>query len=208
MSVALNEYTDWMTEEATGLQIRLHPAPVLREVAAPVGEDEFGPAVEAFGQKMIETMQKYRGVGLAANQVGLLKRIIIVSFGGNTIHDPLFGSMPRPEPGEPTILCNPVITVADGTPEDAAEEGCLSLPGVYQQVFRPREVHIAYRTPFGEPKDAVLCWLEARIAQHEVDHLDGINFFDKERMPRSLRRQVEREWVKQRPIAIRKGLGI
>jgi peptide deformylase len=133
---------------------------------------------------MLALTARLCGLGLAAPQVGLLKRFFVMKFPNDT-HDPM----------EPEIICNPVITDI-GEETDFREEGCLSLPNVFQQVCRPTEVSITYRTPLGEPREMGLLGLEARIILHKVDHLDGVNFFDARRMPRNLRKQVEAQWKK------------
>jgi peptide deformylase len=180
MSAALLEYPNLMLEEATELTIRTYPNPCLSEVASPISEDEFGSQIESMGNRMIALAAK-DGLGLAATQVGLLKRMFVMQF-PNTTHDPM----------APLIICNPVIELSETGA--ARREGCLSLPGVQEQVWRADEVFMRYQTPYGEAKSMVLVDMEARIVQHEVDHLDGLMFTS--RMSRQMRRAVLAKYEK------------
>jgi peptide deformylase len=166
--------------------VTLHywPDPCLTTACAPIADEDFGDDLADVGNQMLALTNRLDGLGLAAPQVGILKRFFVMKFPNDT-HDPM----------DPEILCNPVITDI-GEETDFQEEGCLSLPYVFQQVCRPTEVSITYWTPFGEPREMGLLGLEARIALHEIDHLNGINFFHPSRMPRNLRKQVEAQWKK------------
>jgi peptide deformylase len=104
------------------------------------------------------------GVGLAAPQIGDLRRVIAA-------RDP---AAPRTRS---LILVNPVITAAEG-PEVWFEEGCLSFPGLYVQVRRPRRVTVDYQDLDGTPRRFEDDTLMARIVQHEIDHLDGVLYID------------------------------
>lgn len=111
---------------------------------------------------MIETMYAHSGVGLAAPQVGILKRIIVID-----------------EQGTPRVFINPnLINVS--TESILMEEGCLSIPNHYVKIKRPEQIHIRYRTLEGKPMYETLTGLSARILQHELDHLDGLLFIDYE----------------------------
>lgn len=181
----LMEHSELMYEESTGdYEVRRYPNPVLTEVCDPIDPSEFGPEIERLGRQMIEMAKVHKGYGISAPQIGLLKRLFVMEF-PNTTHD----AMP------PAIICNPVLeSYEEGTFE---REGCLSLPGVFEQVWRASETHMTYQTPYGETREMVLLDLEARIVQHEVDHLDGIMFF--QRMSRNLRKGVLRAWEKTQP---------
>ena len=172
--------------------VALHywPDPCLTSLCAPIADEDFGEDLADIGNQMLALTDRLDGLGLAAPQVGVLKRFFVMKFSNDT-HDPM----------EPEIICNPVITDI-GEETDFREEGCLSLPYIYQQVCRPTEVWIDYQTPFGEHKEMGLLDLEARIVLHEIDHLDGINFFDARRMPRNLRKQVEAQWKKDGLLSI------
>ena len=177
----MSETVEQPTPEVT---MRYWPDKCLTTVCAPLADDEFGESLVTTGNAMLHLVHLLDGVGLAAPQVGILKRFFVMHF-PNESHDPQ----------TPEIICNPVVTDI-GEETDFHDEGCLSLPGVTQQVLRPTEVWIDYRTPFGERREMGLLGLEARIVLHEIDHLDGINFFDARRMPRNLRKQVEAQWKK------------
>lgn len=109
---------------------------------------------------MVETMYKYDGVGLAAPQVGILKRIIVI--------DPGTG---------PLALVNPVIKKTAGM--QTSEEGCLSYPNVFGNVDRPETVTVEYYDLDGKKQRIKAEGLEAVILSHEIDHLDGVVFLDK-----------------------------
>lgn len=113
-------------------------------------------------QDMLETLHQYNGVGLAAVQVGVLKRIVIIDTG---------------ESGEQFILINPEIVKQKG--EQEVEEGCLSFPNKFAKVIRPAEVTIKALNEKGEKIKLVGKGLIAQIICHEVDHLNGELFIDK-----------------------------
>jgi peptide deformylase len=172
-----------MNELLSGsLNLRYWPNPALSEIAEPVAESEFGPELHVTGQMMIQLMSKLKGLGLSGNQVGLLKRIFVMHFPNE--HQDLT---------DPEIICNPEL-VFPSDKGQFSQEGCLSFPGVYQSVWRHTEVEMSYRTPFGEHKKMILLDLEARIAQHEVNHLDGKMFFDAANMTARYRKQTMKEW--------------
>ena len=144
-----------------------YPDPRLREVAKPVTEvtDELRVLI----QDMAETMYAAPGVGLAANQVGVLKRLFTYEFPG------------LDEDEEPTsefgAVVNPVILDAS---DDAVEddEGCLSFPGLFYPVERPQQVEIAWQDLDGDEHTRQLTEFEARVWLHEMDHLNGVLFID------------------------------
>ena len=151
--------------------IRLYGDPVLREKAKPVLE--VYNAIRELAQEMLVTMYREEGVGLAAPQVGVLKRLIVVD--------------PEPKEGEqrPLALINPAILDQQG--QTVAEEGCLSFPEVYCDIARAERVRAQYVDLDG--KEQVIeaeGWL-ARVIQHELDHLDGVLLVDRmSRMQRQL----------------------
>ncbi len=110
---------------------------------------------------MLETMHKYNGVGLAAPQVGILKRVVVIDlYDGN----------------EPLKLVNPIITKTKGKQE--VEEGCLSFPNQYAKVIRPEEIVAEALNEKGEKIKIKAKGLLAQAICHEVDHLDGVLFVD------------------------------
>ena len=135
--------------------------PVLKSVASPVAS--FGPELRAEVERMISIMRDGMGVGLAATQLGVLRRLLVFQAGPD---------------GEPTALVNPVI---EWSSEEAsiAEEGCLSLPRVSMDVERPLHVRVSGRDGEGEAIEIEASGLEARVLQHEIDHLDGVLILDR-----------------------------
>ena len=135
--------------------------PVLKSAASPVAEFDDRLAKEA--QRMIGLMHDAIGVGLAATQLGVLRRMLVFQVGIDA---------------EPTVLVNPEI---EWRSEDAAtaEEGCLSIPGVVVDVERPLFVRARAVDVHGEPLTLEASGLEARVIQHEVDHLDGVLMLDR-----------------------------
>lgn len=162
------------------LEVRLLGDPVLRAPAAAV--DELDDGLRALISDMFDTMYAQEGVGLAAPQVGLGHRIIVVD--------------PR-EPGvEPFALINPVI-VELSDEKEKGEEGCLSLPGLKDIVERPARCVVDGLDREGKPVHIAAEGLLARILQHEVDHLDGVLFID--RVSPLKRKMLLKRWQKVKP---------
>ncbi|MEB3186745.1 MAG: peptide deformylase [bacterium] len=134
--------------------------PVLREVAAPVRK--VSAEIKALVAQMMETMTLENGIGLAAPQVGVSKRVITVDLGHEGIR--------------PFALVNPEIIKTSG--EFTDEEGCLSIPGVFLQVKRFRKIRVKYRDLADRQQILDASDLLARVIQHEIDHLDGKLFVD------------------------------
>jgi peptide deformylase len=141
------------------LKIHFYPDKVLTRKAEPV--TVFGPELEVLAQDMLETMDESEGVGLAAPQVGVSKRLLVLC---------------EPE-GEPMCLVNPVIEDSQG--REYGEEGCLSLPKMYARVPRATHIKVHAQDVFGVPFTFEANDFLARIIQHECDHLDGIVFPDR-----------------------------
>jgi peptide deformylase len=143
-------------------QIRQYPDPVLRLQAQEVEafDDDLGQLVA----RMIRLMEDAQGVGLAANQVGVLRRVVVL--------------LADAEEEEPLVLVNPVIVDLSGETEEDTE-GCLSLQGVVVPVERALSLKVEARDAEGEPVELELEGLAARVAQHEVDHLDGVLIVDR-----------------------------
>ena len=141
--------------------LHLLGSPVLRQRAAPVtGVDA---AVRQLVDDLLETMHAAKGVGLAANQVGIAQRVAVVDVGGDT--------------PDPLILINPVI-VSKSAETETAEEGCLSIPDIFGDVERPHGIVVEALDLQGHPYRLETAGYQARAIQHEVDHLDGILFLD------------------------------
>lgn len=131
---------------------------VLREKAVPV--KEITPNIEKLLDNMLDTLYDANGVGLAAPQVGVSKRVVVIDVGEG-----------------PLELINPVITAKEG--EDLDDEGCLSIPGITGQVARAAKVKVEALNRQGELQVIEGEGLLARCLQHEIDHLEGILFVDK-----------------------------
>jgi peptide deformylase len=142
-------------------QIRQYPDPVLRLQAREV--EEFDGDLAQLVERMLRLMTDARGVGLASNQVGVLRRVFVIH---------------ADEDEEPRALVNPVI--AERSEElDEDDEGCLSMQGVVVPVERSVRVRLEARDPDGNPVTLELEGLPARVAQHELDHLDGVLILDR-----------------------------
>lgn len=125
-------------------------------------EDILGEKIQILIDDMIETMHKYNGVGLAAVQVGVLKRVIVID-----LYDD----------NGPIVLINPVITKTKG--EQEVEEGCLSFPNEFAKVIRPTELTAEYIDREGKRMKVKAKELLAQAISHEVDHLNGELFIEK-----------------------------
>ncbi len=145
------------------LPILIVPDPRLRQKARPVGEGD-GDAVRELAPRMLATMYAAPGIGLAAPQVGVGLRLVVLDVG------------PREKP-EPMVLVNPEILAAS-TERAVREEGCLSLPGQFADVERPARVRVRWRELDGTRREMEAEGLLGVCLQHEIDHLDGVLFVD------------------------------
>ena len=151
--------------ETLPLQLRYYGDPVLRKKAEPI--TEITEAELQIAEQMLETLYTTgTGIGLAATQVGILKRLIIVDIGEDD-----------DEEYEPLALFNPEILSFEG--EIVAEEGCLSIPDVTADVKRPEQIVVEGINVQREPIRIEADGLLARVLQHEIDHLNGILFIDR-----------------------------
>ena len=154
------------------LEVKTFGDPVLKTRASRV--KEFDESLARLAEEMVATMHEREGVGLAANQVGRLKRILVAA----TEEDEY-------------VLVNPVIEASSEEKETLAE-GCLSIPGIQVEVERPLAVTVSGQDASGEDLRIEAEGLLARIIQHEVDHLDGVLILD--RTDRESRKAALREW--------------
>ena len=145
------------------LPIIFFPDPILRKPALPV--EHINAGTLQLAADMLETMYRAPGVGLAAPQVGVLRRIFVMDASRDQ------------EPAAPRIFLNPEI-VASGEETRVYEEGCLSIPEMFAEVERPAAVVVRYLSPEGEMREERLHGHGATVAQHEIDHLNGILFID------------------------------
>jgi peptide deformylase len=152
-------------------EIRTFGDPVLKSRATPV--KDFDESLEHLAEEMMRVMREAEGVGLAANQIGRLKRIFV------GVHE-----------DEQYAIVNPEIEVRSETTEKDIE-GCLSIPETRVEVERPTSVTVSGQDPSGEPVRVEAEGLLARIFQHEIDHLDGVLILD--RTDRESRKNAMRE---------------
>ena len=160
------------------LDLRTFGDPVLKTRAAPV--KTFDESLARLAEEMLATMREQEGVGLAANQVGRLKRILVAA-----VEDQEY------------VIVNPTIEeTARSTEKDL--EGCLSIPGIQVEVERPTAVTVSGQDASGTPLHLEASGLLARVLQHEVDHLDGVLILD--RTDRQSRKDAMRE-MRERLLA-------
>lgn len=144
-------------------EILVYPDPRLREVALPV--TEFDDSIKQLVDDMAETMYAAPGVGLAANQIGVLKRIFVIDIAGDD------------EPSDLRVFINPEILDATGT--QMYQEGCLSFPGGSEEIKRAERVRVKAFDASGIPFELEAEGLLAVAIQHENDHLNGVLMIDK-----------------------------
>ena len=160
--------------------IRILGDPVLREPAEAVPEVD--DDVRRLVRDMLETMYHAQGIGLAAPQVGVSQRVIVVDLGESD------------EDGVGTVaLVNPAV-VESSRKKERGPEGCLSIPGMEEVVERPSTVTVEGLDQDGEPVSLEASGLLGRALQHEIDHLDGVLFID--RVSPLKRRLLLRKWQK------------
>jgi peptide deformylase len=160
--------------------IRVIGDPVLREHAHDV--TEFDRGLRKLAKRMIRTMHDAPGVGLAAPQVGVLQRLLVYD-----VDD------------DPRVLVNPVLDEFSDEIEES-DEGCLSVPGVTMPVERPASLRVRGLDEYGEPVDFRAEGFEARVIQHENDHLDGVLIVD--RTTRSARAAALRAMREQAGVVV------
>ena len=156
------------------MNIVYYPHPALRWKSKPIAE--INAELRQTVREMFDLMYEARGVGLAANQVGLPLRLFIVN-----------ASVEPEETDQKLVFINPEITHRKGSIE--GEEGCLSLPELYGQVRRAEEIVVEAFDLQGREFSMTLTELAGRVVQHETDHLDGVMFTD--RLSESAQREVE-----------------
>jgi peptide deformylase len=152
--------------------ILIHPDPRLKKTAAEL--PDISDEIRALAGDMLETMYDAPGIGLAAPQVGILQRVIVMDctdVDGET---------------NPMVMVNPVI-LQSSDDENVHDEGCLSIPEQYGEVTRPAEVKVGWLDLDGNPQEKELDGLWATCVQHEIDHLNGKLFID---YLKPLRRQM------------------
>lgn len=157
------------------LPIRVYGDPVLNEVTAEI--ENIDGQIAALAETMIEIMYEAPGVGLAANQIGILKRIFVYDKGEG-----------------PIVVVNPAVIESDG--EWTFEEGCLSVPGLSWEITRPNAIHLVGYDLDGNEISVETDEFEGRIFQHEMDHLNGVLLI--ERLDVDQRREAKKVLREQR----------
>lgn len=162
-------------------ELRIYGDPVLGSRAEEISK--FDASLRALTSDMLETMDKAGGVGLAANQVGILKRIFVYDCS-------------HTQSGLRGALVNPVWTPV-GEQQQTGPEGCLSIPGISAETTRLNQVFVTGQDIEGRPVSMVASGLMARCIQHETDHLDGVLFLQRLEAPvrkEAMRAIRESEW--------------
>lgn len=177
----------------TKLPISTYPAPILKKVAAPV--TEFNDELRALIKDMLYTMYLAPGIGLAAPQVGHSLRFFVMDIGfeREKVTMPDGTSEYRYFDFQPMAIINPIFKNKSG--EIIHEEGCLSVPGVYEDVKRAEFVTIEYQDMFGKHHTLEADELLSVCLQHENDHLDGIVFI--ERLSFLKKQLIEKKFLKK-----------
>ncbi|HBI28643.1 MAG: peptide deformylase [Deltaproteobacteria bacterium] len=164
------------------LQVRTFPDSILKQVAKPV--EVFDTALRKTAENMLETMYASQGIGLAANQVAILKRLVVI--------DIKSGAEDESE-RDPHIFVNPNIIEQSG--ETISEEGCLSVEEFRAEVKRAERITLEYQDVVGQPHTLAAEGLMAICIQHELDHLRGVLFID--HLPPLKQKMVKRRLAKQ-----------
>lgn len=158
-------------------EVLMFPDPRLREQAQPV--EAVDGSIEQLATDLIETMYYHSGIGLAATQIGVARRVIVIDV--------------SEERNQPLVLINP--QVIEGRGEVVREEGCLSVPGYYDEVARQAEVNYRALDRYGQVIEGEVDGLLAVCIQHEIDHLDGKLFVDylSELKRKRVRKRMDKE---------------
>ena len=163
------------------LEILEFPDPRLRTVAKPV--ERFDGALRQLVDDLVETMYDAQGIGLAATQVNVHQRLLVLDV--------------SEQQDTPRVYVNPEIVAREGT--ETCEEGCLSVPGIYAEVSRAEKITISAQDAAGQPFREELDGMQAVCIQHEIDHLEGKLFVDY--LSPLKRRMVAKKLEKQRKVA-------
>ncbi|WP_370931535.1 peptide deformylase [Bartonella sp. DGB1] len=138
------------------------PDPILKRISTPV--EKVDQQILTLADDMLHTMYSAQGIGLAAVQIGVLQRVIVVDIGDNQNPDP-------------RIFINPTVIHSSDT-RSIYNEGCLSIPNVTAEVERPAQIKLSYINTKGQKVECDVDGLLATCIQHEIDHLDGLLFVD------------------------------
>ena len=177
--------------------ILIHPDPRLKKKCEPV--DAVDDAVRALVADMFETMYDAPGIGLAAPQIGVISRILVMDCAGRSEDE---NGDAIPEPPDPIAMINPeILWVSDE--KRVYNEGCLSIPELYDDVERPDRVRVAWLDEGGERREREFDGIRATCVQHEIDHLNGKLFIDylgpvKRSMITNKMKKLKRERAKEK----------
>ena len=168
------------------LTVISYPDPRLRKMSKPV--TEFNADLAALAARMLELMREFKGVGLAAPQVGKNIRMFVMNHSG--------------EPGDDRVIVNPVLADPDG--DETAEEDCLSIPEIKADILRSKALKLTAQDVTGKPIEQVETGYIARIWQHETDHLNGTLIIDRmgavaKMTHRKKLRELEETYAKEHP---------
>lgn len=147
------------------MKLVVDPDPILKQTAV-AWDFEVDENAEVVEQEMVSIMKSFKGIGLAANQVGLLKRVFTIQL------------QKHPELTEPFAMFNPEV-LDKSTNEQSGEEGCLSFPNLWLDIKRSQSIDVKYLDKLGKECKITLTGIDARCFLHELDHLDGEVFTDK-----------------------------
>ena len=144
--------------------------------------ETFDAALKALTDDMFETMHSVNGIGLAATQIGISKRVAVIDI--------------SQDKNEPFVIINPEIEILDTSKNEDYDEGCLSVPGFFETISRPSDIKLTYQDLSGEKKEIKPEGLLTKVVQHELDHLNGRLFVD--HISELKRRRIRNKIVKQK----------
>ena len=144
--------------------------------------ETFDAALKTLTDDMFETMHSVNGIGLAATQIGISKRVAVIDI--------------SQEKNEPFVIINPEIEILNTSKNEDYDEGCLSVPGFFETVSRPSDIKLTYQDLNGEKKEIKPEGLLTKVVQHELDHLNGRLFVD--HISELKRRRIRNKIVKQK----------
>lgn len=156
------------------MEVLKYPDPRLLKPTKEV--TDFGPELKTLLESMWETMVRERGIGMAANQVGLEQRMFVMSYRAQKL-----------------FLVNPKIIELGNNPSNISE-GCLSAPGQTIKIYRPNLVKVTFQDETGAPFCAIFLDTHSVCVQHEVEHLDGKTFLQNKSIPKTIRKELAKKW--------------
>jgi len=157
------------------LPLIIAPDPRLKKISAPVGQDNINDTLRSFMDDLLETMYACNGLGLAAIQVGVEKRILVMDIAQGSIR--YDGTHDADATPDPLFMIDPEI-VWQSDDKFRFEEGCLSFPAQFAEVERPAKVRVKFFDYYGTEREMAFEKLASVCVQHEIDHLNGITFVE------------------------------